>query len=108
MAYRGRMAVRFTITRLAAAAVFLLLAAPLAAEAQRAEKVYRVGYLETSSASEVAPSFAAFRQGMIELGYVEGRNLMLVALFAEGKFDRFPSLAQELVRRPHVIRRDFS
>ncbi len=104
MAYRGRMAVRFTITRLAAAAVFLLLAAPLAAEAQRAEKVYRVGYLETSSASEVAPSFAAFRQGMLELGYVEGRNLMLVARFAEGKFDRFPSLAQELVRlNPDVL-----
>ena len=104
MAYRGRMVVRFTITRLATATVLLLLAAPLVAEAQRAEKVYRVGYLGGSSGSVVAPFLAAFRQGMHELGYVEGRNLMLEARFAEGKVDRFPSLAQELVRlNPDVL-----
>jgi len=81
-----------------------VLAAPLAAEAQRADKVYRVGYLEGSSGSAGAPFLAAFRQAMYELGYVEGRNLVLDARSAEGKFDRFPSLARELVRlNPDVL-----
>jgi ABC-type uncharacterized transport system substrate-binding protein len=104
VAYRGSMVVRFTIIRLATAAVLLLLAAPLAAEAQGAERVYRVGYLGTQSESDVVPFLAAFRQGMHKLGYVEGRNLTLVVRLAQGKFDRFPSLAQELVRlNPDVL-----
>ena len=89
---------------LAVLLVLSLIGAALAVEAQRAEKVYRVGYLEGSSASAIAPSFAAFRQGMHELGYVEGRDLMIEARFADEKFDRFPSLAQELVRlNPDVL-----
>jgi hypothetical protein len=50
---------------------------PLAARAQRAERVYRVGYLEGSSESSVSLLLAAFRQELQELGYVEGRNLVL-------------------------------
>ena len=84
---------RFLLTSVAVA-----LAAPLAGEAQQAEKVYRVGYLGGQSESVDDPFLAAFRHGMHRLGYVEGRNLVLVARFANGQFDRFPSLAQELVR----------
>jgi putative tryptophan/tyrosine transport system substrate-binding protein len=81
-----------------------IVAVPLAAWALPAAKVYRVGYLGGQSESTVAPFLEAFRRGMHELGYVEGRNLTLVARFAEGKADRFPSLAQELVRlNPDVL-----
>jgi ABC-type uncharacterized transport system substrate-binding protein len=86
------------------ALVFAFLAAPPAAEAQRAEKVYRVGYLRGDSGPAVAPFLAAFRQGMLDLGHVEGRNLTIEARSAEGKFDRFPSLALELIRlNPDVL-----
>ena len=81
-----------------------LLVTPLVGEAQRPENVYRVGYLGGQSESAAVPFLAAFRQGMHKLGYVEGQNLMLVVRFAEGKFDRFPSLAQELVHlNPDVL-----
>jgi hypothetical protein len=45
-----------------------------------------------------APSFEAFRQGLAELGYVEGPNIVLEPRFAEGKYERFPELASELLR----------
>jgi putative ABC transport system substrate-binding protein len=95
--------VRPTLIRLAIAMAALLVA-PLAGEAQRPEHVYRVGYLGGQTESAAVPFLAAFRQGMHKLGYVEGLNLMLVVRFAEGKFDRFPSLAQELVHlNPDVL-----
>jgi putative ABC transport system substrate-binding protein len=83
-----------------------LLAAPLAAEAQQAGKVYRIGYLSPSSPSDperLASPFgerglAAFRQGLRELGYVEGQNFVIEHRWAEGKFERLPDLAAELVR----------
>ena len=77
---------------------------PLAARAQRAQRVYRVGYLEGSSEASVSSLLAAFRQELQELGYVEGRNLVLHSRFADGKLDRFPSLATELVDlKPDVL-----
>jgi putative ABC transport system substrate-binding protein len=81
------------------------LAGPLASEAQQAEKVYRVGYLASSFSSGAGGVLmASFGQGMRELGYVEGRNLVLEARFAEGKLERLPSLAQELIRlNPDVL-----
>ena len=92
-----------TLIRLASV-VAALLVAPLGGEAQRAGSVYRLGYLGGQSESAAVSFLAAFRQGMHKLGYVEGQNLMLVARFAEGKFDRFPALAQELVRlNPDVL-----
>ena len=70
---------------------------PVGTAAQRAEKVYRVGYLEGSSESATSSHFAAFRQGLHVLGYVEGRNLAFHARFGDGKLDRYSSLAKELV-----------
>jgi len=70
---------------------------PLAAEAQQAAKVARIGFLTGTSLS-VSPNLpAAFRQGLRDLGYVEGRNLVIEYRDAEGKFERFPALAAELV-----------
>ncbi len=70
-----------------------LLAASFAAEAQQAAKVPRIGYL----ASTLAAANEAFRQGLRDLGYVEGRNVVIEYRDAEGKLDRIPALAADLV-----------
>ena len=74
----------------------LLLAAPLAAEAQQAAKIARIGYLVTNLAS-ASHVHDAFRQGLRDLGYVEGRNVVIEYRDAEGKLERLPALAAELV-----------
>jgi len=73
-----------------------LLAAPLAAEGQQAGRVPRIGYLGTRTPSDFG--LDAFRQGLRELGWVEDQNIVIDYRFAEGKFDRLPDLAAELVR----------
>ena len=73
-----------------------LLAAPLAAEAQQPAKVARIGYLAPSLAAN-PQNHEAFRQGLRDLGYVEGGNVVLEYRDAEGKPERFPALAAELV-----------
>ena len=83
-----------------------ILAAPFAVEAQQAGAVPRVGYINPGYAS--APirrrRWEAFREGLRELGWVEGRNIALEARWAEGKYDRYPALAADLVRlKVHVI-----
>ena len=75
----------------------LLLGAWRAARGQT-QKMYRVGVLETISASDNAANLDAFRKGLRELGYVEGRNLIIEYRSADGRAERFPDLAQELVR----------
>jgi putative tryptophan/tyrosine transport system substrate-binding protein len=76
-----------------------ILAAPLAAaEAQRAGKVPRIGILWAYSPSVVSPFAEAFRQRLRGLGYLEGQNVAVEERWAEGRFDRLPSLAAELVR----------
>ena len=77
-----------------------LLAAPLAAEAQPREKLPRVGYLSPGSPSEPLRRrrLEAFRQGLRELGYVEDQNIVIEPRWAEGKYDRYPALAADLVR----------
>src|SRR6266852_5786145 len=75
-----------------------LLAAPLAAEAQPAAKVPRIGVLGSGSRSDLSPRLDPFRQGLRELGWVEGQNIVIDYRFAEGRFDRLPELAAELVR----------
>jgi len=85
-----------------AAAVVLLLAADLLgpAAAQSLEKSPRVGYLSPGSPSDPARlrRFEAFRQGLRELGYVEGQNITIESRWAEGNYDRYPALAADLVR----------
>ena len=90
------------------AAALMLLAAPLAAEAQQPAKVYRLGYLfegmPADPASPLAAPTRAFEETLRELGYVEGRNLVIDRRYAEFKYDRLPELAADLVRlKPDVI-----
>ncbi len=75
-----------------------LLAAPLAAEAQVAGKVYQIGMLETRSALLNSANIAAFRQGMRELGYKEDQNFEIVYRSSDGHDERFPGLASDLIR----------
>src|SRR5437016_10247681 len=77
-------------------ALLALGAAPLAADAQQATKVARIGYVANNPAT--SPYLReAFLQGLRDLGYVEGRNLVIEYREAEGKADRLPALAAELV-----------
>jgi hypothetical protein len=75
-----------------------ILSAPLTAEAQQAGKVYRIGYLGNSSPVLESDLVDAFRQGLRDLGYVEGRNIVIEYRWAEGRYERFPEFAAELVR----------
>jgi putative ABC transport system substrate-binding protein len=65
---------------------------------QQAKNIHRIGYLSSQSASADASRLDGFRQVLRDLGYVEGKNVIIEYRFAEGKFDRFPDLAAELVR----------
>jgi hypothetical protein len=73
---------------------------PLAAHAQQTGKVARIGYLAAGSHDNpfVRQNLDAFRQGLRDLGHVEGQNIAIVYRFAEGDFDRLHDLAAELVR----------
>jgi len=76
---------------------FVLLTAPFATLAQPAGKAHRIGYLSSLSASGGRSQFEAFRQGLRDLGYVEGRTIFIEARWAEGNYERLPNLARELV-----------
>ena len=78
------------------AAGVVLLAAPIATEAQPAAKVFRIGYL--GSGSSASGFHEAFGQGLRELGWIEGQNIVIDYRFANGRFDRLPELAADLVR----------
>jgi putative ABC transport system substrate-binding protein len=69
----------------------------VSAEAQQPKKVPRIGYLSRSSASGNLPRIEAFRQGLRDLGYIEGQNIVIEYRYAEGKSDRLPNLAADLV-----------
>ena len=77
-----------------------LLATPLAAKAQQTGKVFRIGLLGNISLAEPegARLWGAFIQGLRDLGYVEGQNITIELRTSEGKYERLPSLAAELVR----------
>jgi putative tryptophan/tyrosine transport system substrate-binding protein len=75
-----------------------LLAAPLGTRAQQVGKVYRIGILEPIPAAQNAANLDALRKGLRDLGYVEGRNLVIEYRSADGRAERFPDLATELVR----------
>jgi putative ABC transport system substrate-binding protein len=70
----------------------------LPAEAQEAGSIPRIGYLSSQSRSADSSRLDGFREGLRELGYLEGKNIVIEYRFAEGKFDRLLDLASELVR----------
>src|SRR5438094_7078378 len=76
----------------------VLFALGFSADAQQPTTIPRIGFLITSSPAVIAPRMNAFRQGLQELGYVEGKNIVIERRHAEGKLDRLPALAAELVR----------
>ena len=69
----------------------------LAAEAQQAKNVPRIGFLGNSTAALEANLVGPFREGLRDLGYVEGRNVLIEYRWAEGKYERFPALIAELI-----------
>jgi putative tryptophan/tyrosine transport system substrate-binding protein len=72
---------------------------PRATNAQQVTKVYRIGWLSSGNPpSGPTPNFEAFQQGLRDLGYVEGQHFVMERRYAEGKLDRLPDLAAELVR----------
>ena len=84
--------------RLAVALLALaLLAAPHGTQAQQSGKVPRIGLLGGGSASASAGRIDAFRQGLRDLGYMEGKTIVIEQMWAEGKLERLPALAAELV-----------
>jgi len=93
--------VRLTVIRPATAVVLLLLSTSIGtAAAQPSAQVPRVGYLNPGSSADPMRQrrLEAFRQGLRELGYVEGQNIAIESRWAEGKDDRLPALAADLVR----------
>lgn len=71
---------------------------PLAARAQQPIKIYRIGFLASDPTIPAQPAGQAFLDGLRESGLVEGKNIIIERRFAEGRIDRFDSLAAELVR----------
>ena len=82
----------------AVAVALVCMSVSLAADAQPTGKVYRIGILEALPETRNAANLDALRQGLRELGYVEGRNLIIEYRSADGRAERFPDLAAELVR----------
>ena len=67
------------------------------AQAQQTGKVHRIGFLGNSTAALEANLVGPFREGLRDLGYVEGRNILIEYRWAEGKYERFPTLIAELI-----------
>jgi putative ABC transport system substrate-binding protein len=78
--------------------VTVILASVLFAQAQQPKKVARIGVLSQSNANFMSTQLEAFRQGLRAFGYAEGQNIAIEYRYAEGKLDRLPDLAVELVR----------
>jgi putative ABC transport system substrate-binding protein len=88
---------RLVVAGLTAVAL-LFLEAPVAAETQPARAIPRIGYLTAGSVDIETSRLAAFRQGLRELGYSEGQNIVVEPRYAEGRYERIPELIAELVR----------
>ena len=79
------------------AILLALLLAHTAAEAQQGKKVPRIGFVGSGNPSAPGPEVEVFRQGLRDLGYIEGKNIAVEYRYAEGRLDRLPSLVTELV-----------
>src|SRR5437016_6498754 len=79
------------------AAIFILASVHLA-ETQQTKKVPRIGFLNATSLASAKISYEAFRQGLREIGYAEGKNITIEYRFAEGREDRLRQFASELVQ----------
>jgi len=77
-----------------------LVLAPLVADTQETGKVYRIGYLSVTTAANGLSNLEALRHGLRGLGYVEGKNFTIEARWADGRVERLPRLADELIRLP--------
>jgi putative tryptophan/tyrosine transport system substrate-binding protein len=75
-----------------------VVACPLAALAQQSSKVFRIGYVSPLAANSLPKRLDAFRAGLRELGYEEGRNIVIEYRWAEERYDRLPALFAEVVR----------
>ena len=101
IAYSGGTVVRLAVIRPVSVVILFLLSASLGtAAAQPAGKVPRIGYIYPGFANDPFSQgrLEVFRQGLRELGYVEGQNIAIESRWAEGKYDRYPALAADLVR----------
>jgi putative ABC transport system substrate-binding protein len=76
----------------------IIVAAAFTADAQQPTKTPRIGFLSGTSPFTNVPRHEVFRQGLREIGYVEGKNIVIEWRYAEGKLDLLPALAAELVR----------
>jgi putative ABC transport system substrate-binding protein len=91
-----------SVLPLALCAILFALSMPV--EAQEAKKVPRIGFLGSGSVSSMASRTQSFQQGLRDLGYVEGQNIIIDYRFAEGSDHRFPALTVELLRfNPDVL-----
>jgi putative tryptophan/tyrosine transport system substrate-binding protein len=77
---------------------FMLVVAAAVGQAQQTGKIFRIGFLDNSTASGMAVLVDAFRQEMRKLGWIEGKNIVIEYRFAEQKNERLPELAADLVR----------
>jgi ABC-type uncharacterized transport system substrate-binding protein len=75
----------------------LLFVLSISVQAQQPTKIARIGFLSSASASSVSDRAEAFRQGLRDIGYVEGKDVVVEWRYAEGKLDRLPTLAAELL-----------
>src|SRR5215475_4255857 len=75
----------------------MLFALCSSAEAQQTGKIFRIGFLDISTASGSAALVDAFRQELGKLGWIEGKNIAIEYRFAEGKIDRLPEIAADIV-----------
>jgi putative ABC transport system substrate-binding protein len=94
----GARGVAAMIVKLSLTVILSVLSAPQAAQAQPTGKVHRLGFLGSGSAAASANVVEAFRDGLRNLGWTVGQNIVIDYRFAENRFDRLPDLAAELVR----------
>ena len=96
--FTGQVAPMISRRRFLSAASISILATSRAAEAQPARRVWRLGALDVVSMASNAANLEAFRQGLRELGYVEGQDFVIEYRSADGQAERFPGLVTELLR----------